>query len=749
MQGPGKNLKGYRFGVFDVDLVTREIRKNGRKIRLQDQPFRVLALLLQRYPELVSREEMRNQLWGEDTFVEFDHGLSNAISRIRDTLGDSADKAVFIETLPKRGYRFIVAVEPVENAAPSEAKTDGAAELEGFRPFPAAIASDSVPQGPAVHGGTGVKPESSSKLWPRLAVGIAMVVALGLMLAARALFEPPPAAAQYKQLTSFEDEAFSPALSSDGRMIAFIRGSDMSFPNLGEVYVKILPDGDPVQLTNDGFLKYGVAFSPDGTEITYTTLEPGRGWTTHAVSPLGGSSRIFLPNAAGLTWMDDHHVLFGETETGIHLGLVTSTDVRSELRDIYLPAHERGMAHDGWISPNHKSVLVVEMGPTGEWLPCRLVPFDGSSAGEQVGPVGPCRSAGWSPDGNWMYFSAGVVGSSHIWREAFPKGPVQQITSGPTDESGVVVRPDGRSLITGVGVRDSGIWITDSHGDRLLFSHGYESLPSFSRDGHSLYFLTRRDSPDSTNELWTLDIASGKSEPIIQGLAIKSYSVSSDGKKIVFSAGPRGAPSQIWIAARDRSSEPKMLTSSGEDRPLFAADGYIVFRASEGGSNYVFRMKQDGTGRAKVFSGAIIDFGVVSPDGNWVVAMVLVSNEGLPSAVDALPLDSGPVKRICPGACAAGWSPDGARFYVEPSFEGPTEAVVMPVPKGDSFPKLLPVTGVRSVEDFRSVSGASVIDLSKIDPNRCGCNLAPALENGSFVYVRTVVHRNLFEVPLP
>lgn len=747
MQAPSHSVKGYRFGAFDVDLVTGEIRKNGRKIKLQDQPFRVLALLLQRYPELVSREEMRNQLWGEDTFVEFDHGLSNAISRIRDALGDSADKANFIETLPKRGYRFLVPVEPIENGASARAKVHDALE-QGSHAISAAAANDRLSAEPVTPESARVEAKSNSKVWPRLAVGIAVAIALALVLAARALFEPPPGAPQYKQLTSFEDEAFSPALSPDGRMIAFIRGSDLAFPSLGEIYVKIMPDGEPVQVTNDSFLKYGVAFSPDGTQITYTALEPGRGWTTRTVSPLGGTPRLFLPNAAGLTWMDAHHVLFGETKSGIHLGLVTSTDARAELRDIYLPTHERGMAHVGRISPNNKWVLIVEMGPTGQWLPCRLVPFDGSSVGEEVGPAERCTAASWSPDGNWMYFSAGAVGSSHIWREAFPKGPVQQITSGPTDESGVVVWPDGRSLITAIGVRDSGIWMTDSHGDRLLFSHGYESLPSFSRDGRSLYFLARRDSPDSNNELWTLDIASGKSEPIVQGFPIGTYSISPDEKQILFSSVPHGALSQIWIASRDRSSEPRMLTSSGEDRPEFAADGYIVFRASENGSNYVFRMRQDGTDRAKVFPGAIIDFSAVSPDGYWVVADVLVSNEADPAAKEALPLESGPTKRICPGSCATGWSPDGTHFYVEPYFAGPIEAVVMPVAKGSSFPKL-PLAGIRSVDDFREVSGATVVDQSHVDPNRCGCNLAPGLEPGSFVYVKTVVHRNLFEVPLP
>jgi eukaryotic-like serine/threonine-protein kinase len=118
MQEPSSNLKGYRFGVFEVDLLAREVRKNGRRIKLQDQPFRVLALLLESHPNMVARDDLRKRLWDEDTFVEFDHGVSNAISRIREALGDSAEGSRFIETLPKRGYRFMAPIERIdENVA--------------------------------------------------------------------------------------------------------------------------------------------------------------------------------------------------------------------------------------------------------------------------------------------------------------------------------------------------------------------------------------------------------------------------------------------------------------------------------------------------------------------------------------------------------------------------------------------------------------------------------------------------------
>jgi DNA-binding winged helix-turn-helix (wHTH) protein/tetratricopeptide (TPR) repeat protein len=101
-----------RFGVFEVDLRSGELRKAGVRIPLQDQPFRILVLLLHRAGEIVSREELRQELWADDTFVDFEHGLNAAVKRLRDALGDSAETPRFIETLPRRGYRFLSPVQP-------------------------------------------------------------------------------------------------------------------------------------------------------------------------------------------------------------------------------------------------------------------------------------------------------------------------------------------------------------------------------------------------------------------------------------------------------------------------------------------------------------------------------------------------------------------------------------------------------------------------------------------------------------
>ena len=102
-----------RFGPFEVDLATRELSKSGTRIRLSGQPFAILAALLEHPGELVTRDQLRKRIWSEDTFVDFSHGLNAAVNKLREALCDSADEPRYIETLPRRGYRFIAPVEEI------------------------------------------------------------------------------------------------------------------------------------------------------------------------------------------------------------------------------------------------------------------------------------------------------------------------------------------------------------------------------------------------------------------------------------------------------------------------------------------------------------------------------------------------------------------------------------------------------------------------------------------------------------
>ena len=118
-----QDVRVLRFGLFELDLTAGELRKNGSKLRLQEQPLQVLTLLLQRAGDVVTREDLRQKLWPSDTFVDFDHSLNTAVNKLRDTLGDSASSPRYIETLARRGYRFIAPVKLEESpvAQPSTA----------------------------------------------------------------------------------------------------------------------------------------------------------------------------------------------------------------------------------------------------------------------------------------------------------------------------------------------------------------------------------------------------------------------------------------------------------------------------------------------------------------------------------------------------------------------------------------------------------------------------------------------------
>ena len=159
-----------RFGSFEMDLRAGELRKHGVRIRLQTQPFQILGMLLERPGEVVTREELRQGLWPGDTFVDFDHGLNNAINRLREALGDSAESPRFLETLPRRGYRFIAAVESIAPPSPQDSKP----QVEDSSTTPPAPASDEVAAPPMKSSKSSLR----ARPWIAAGAGVAALFAL-------------------------------------------------------------------------------------------------------------------------------------------------------------------------------------------------------------------------------------------------------------------------------------------------------------------------------------------------------------------------------------------------------------------------------------------------------------------------------------------------------------------------------------------------------------------------------------------
>src|SRR5579864_1028964 len=470
------------------------------------------------------------------------------------------------------------------------------------------------------------------------AAGIFFMVAViaGLVIY-RSTKPAAPGSSQWQQLTFFADSAVYPALSPDGRMLAFIRGND-PFLSTGDIYVKMLPDGEPVQLTHDGRMKLSPVFSPDGSRIAYSTVDP---WDTWVVPVLGGEPHLMLPNSSSLTWIKDgKRLLFSEIKEGLHMAVVTSDEARGHSRDVYVPPGDRSMAHHSYLSPEGRWVLVVEMNRVGELVPCRVVPFDGGEARE-VGPAGgACLAGGWSSDGKWIYVDANVGGKYHIWRQRFPDGQPEQFTSGPTEEEGIEMAADGKSLLTSVGTDDSTVWVHDQRGDRQISSEGNAGAPRFSADGKLLYFLM--EVGQGPAELWKTDLASGQSERVLPGYSMFQYSVSEDGKWIAFVQLDEERHGHVWVAAASHRSSPTQLThGSEEDSVHFLPDNDLIFRGQEGPSNFLYRMKLDGTEQRKITQTKVLDFVETSPSGRWAVATARRSDEEHPYAVMAFPVGSG------------------------------------------------------------------------------------------------------------
>src|SRR5262249_6163799 len=157
-----------------------------------------------------------------------------------------------------------------------------------------------------------------------------------------------------------------------GRMLAFIRGPG-TFTTAGQIYLKILPEGDAAALTSDGLAKTSPAFSPDGSRIAYTANGEGSAWSTWIVPTLRGEPRPWLPGASGLTWIGRSQLLYALAAPGVyaHMKLVTGREDAAETRLVLDPTFPSGMAHRSALSPDGRTVLVVEMGVNGQWLPCR------------------------------------------------------------------------------------------------------------------------------------------------------------------------------------------------------------------------------------------------------------------------------------------------------------------------------------------------------------------------------------------
>ncbi len=626
----------YAFGGFRLDTSLQVlISPSGETLPLPSRAFATLQFLVERAGDIVDKSALMSTVWPKTIVAE--NNLNQCILALRKALGESAGERRFILTVPGRGYKFVapVTVIPHERFDPATARG----------PPPADNAA------------------RHSRLW-LVAGTVAVVTALCAVALSHWLGGKRPATvpAEYEQLTDVIDGAVAPVLSPDGHMLAFIRNGE-AFQGHGQIWLKVLPNGEPAKLTD--VIKdpiWAPAFTPDSANVLYSQIDMLHGsWDTWIVPVTGQAAPVrLLPNAQGLTYIGPRQVLYSEFKEGLHLGVVTSLDDRSAHRQVYLPSHERGMAHFSYLSADRQSLLIAEMDPTGWFGRCRLAPFDGTSAGYPVGPVfGGCIAAAWSPDGRWMYFSVATSGDSHLWRQRFPHGEPEQITFGPGEQQGVFATPDGRSLLTSIGLTQSTLWFHTAQAERVLTTEGRASAPWLSRDAQRVYFLRLRNEASQLS-LSRLDIASGRLESLVSGFGIMEYDISPDEQRVAFTIA-RGGLHEIWIAPLDRHSPPALLVRGG-DEPEFGG-GYVFFRRVGEHVSYLHRIRPDGSGESRLLPRPISEMFGAAPDGKAVVVQMPNPDH----IVDAwvVPVDSArPPVLLNAGYAPSQWSRDGKTLYV-------------------------------------------------------------------------------------
>jgi Tol biopolymer transport system component/DNA-binding winged helix-turn-helix (wHTH) protein len=607
------------FGNFEVDLQAGELRKEGRRIRLQEQPFRILALLLRAPGQPVTREQLRQNLWPADTFVDFDHGLNSAVARLREALADSAEKPRYIETVAKRGYRFIGVV-----SSPEPLPVSPEAVARSKKSFPLS--------------------------WRSVGIVTLMLIALMLLVGSwtRSRLDADGSLARIEVVPVAALRGFqaTPAFSPDGALIAF-RQSD-GHSNTG-IYVAVVGGDKSIQLTKglgdccptwarDGrqiaFTRYenksvsvytipalggtehrlyqglpsmsgGLSWSPDGNSIVFpgTTDEDPTHVSILSISVKDGSARRVTASPAGYL---DHEPAF--SPDGSKLAFIRST-VAGVANDVYVMAASGGdaqrltfdnrpiMGPPAWTPDSREIVFSSDRGATtGLWR----VSASGGAPRPVAGPLGEPEWPSIPATGNSLVYEQ-FTGRSNIFQLKLTSAKhVEGSPSTLVPEKGDKMRPelspDGKRIAfesNRLGFWE--IWTCDASGNdcaQVTALHGSAGRARWSPDARYIAFEFH---PAERGEIYMVEVPGGIPRMLktIPGSDNLSPSWSRDGKWLFFASKRGNEPFQIWKMHLP-DGPPIKLTRNGGISPVESSDGrYLYYAKYEKGG--VWRLPlQDG-----------------------------------------------------------------------------------------------------------------------------------------------------------